>query len=77
MTKISSMTALLGAGVTQADDLIPIVDMSEAGAARNKKITVAELLALAFDRRHHRLQRGGRRQGRGADRRGLRHLHHL
>ena len=48
MTKISSMTALLGAGVTQADDLIPIVDMSEAGAARNKKITVAELLALAF-----------------------------
>lgn len=46
MTKISALTALLGAGVDQAADLLPIVDMSETGVARNKKITVAELLGL-------------------------------
>jgi hypothetical protein len=43
MTKISDLVALTGAGVTAADDLLPIVDMSAAGAARNKKITAAEL----------------------------------
>lgn len=42
MTKISSLTALTGAGVDTAADLIEIVDTS---AATNKKITVAELLA--------------------------------
>lgn len=42
MTQISSLTALTGAGVDTAVDLLPIVDMSLAGAARNKKITVAE-----------------------------------
>lgn len=42
MTKISDLTALTGAGVDTAADLLPIVDMSAAGAARNKKITVAE-----------------------------------
>jgi hypothetical protein len=42
MTKISDLTALTGAGVDEAVDLLPIVDMSAAGAARNKKITVAE-----------------------------------
>lgn len=48
MTKISSMTALAGGDVDQANDLLPVVDMSETGAARNKKITVADLLGLAF-----------------------------
>lgn len=43
MTKISSLTALTGAGVDTAADLLAIVDMSLAGAARNKKITIAEL----------------------------------
>lgn len=47
MTKISSLTALTGAGTDTAADLVPVVDMSEAGAARNKKQTYAEfLLAL-------------------------------
>lgn len=46
MTKVSDFSALTGAGVDQANDLLEIVDMSEAGAARNKKITVAELLGL-------------------------------
>jgi len=45
VTKISSLTALLGADVAPSDDLLTIVDMSETGAARNKKITVAELLS--------------------------------
>lgn len=43
MAKISSLTALTGAGVDGANDLLTIVDMSETGAARNKKITVDEL----------------------------------
>lgn len=43
MTKISDLTALTGAGVDMTADLMPIVDMSEAGVARNKKITLAEL----------------------------------
>lgn len=42
MTKISDLTALTGAGVDDANDLLTIVDMSEAGAARNKKITIDE-----------------------------------
>ena len=42
MTKISSLTALTGAGVDTTADLLEIVDTS---AATNKKITVAELLA--------------------------------
>lgn len=45
MTKISDLTALLGAGVDTAVDLVPVVDMSETGAARNKKMTVAEFFA--------------------------------
>lgn len=49
MTKISDLTELLGAGVDQANDLIPIVDMSEAGAARNKKIKITQLLGLVTD----------------------------
>jgi hypothetical protein len=49
MTKISSLTSLAGGGVDQANDLLTIVDMSEAGAARNKKITVADLLGLITD----------------------------
>jgi hypothetical protein len=48
MTKVSDLVALTGAGVNTAADLLEIVDMSEVGAARNKKITVAELLGLAF-----------------------------
>lgn len=48
MTKISSLTAQTGAAVDTAADLLPIVDMSLAGTARNKKITVDELaIALA------------------------------
>lgn len=43
MTKISDLTALTGAGVDTAADLIPIVDMSLAGTSRNKKILVSEL----------------------------------
>ncbi len=45
MTKISDLTALTGASVDSATDLLPIVDMSLSGAARNKKITIAELIA--------------------------------
>lgn len=42
MTKISDLSALTGASVDTAADLLPIVDMSLAGAARNKKITIDE-----------------------------------
>lgn len=49
MTKISSLTELLGASVDQANDLLPIVDMSETGAARNKKIKITQLLGLITD----------------------------
>lgn len=42
MTRISDLSALTGAAADTAADLLPIVDMSEAGAARNKKITLAE-----------------------------------
>lgn len=40
-TKISALTALTGAGVDSAADVLPIVDTS---ATTTKKITVAELL---------------------------------
>jgi len=43
MTKISALPALVGADVALASDVIPILDMSETGIARNKKITIAEL----------------------------------
>lgn len=43
MTKISDFTSLVGANVDGANDVLPIVDDSEAGVARNKKITVDEL----------------------------------
>jgi hypothetical protein len=47
MGKISGLTALTGAGTDTAADLIPVVDMSETGNARNKKQSYAEfLLAL-------------------------------
>lgn len=49
MTKISSLVELLGAGVDQANDLLTIVDMSETGAARNKKIKISQLLGLVTD----------------------------
>jgi hypothetical protein len=45
MTKISDLAALTGAGVDTAADLVPVVDMSETGAARNKKMTFAEVFA--------------------------------
>jgi hypothetical protein len=44
MTKISDLSALTGAGVDAANDLITVVDASETGVARNKKMTFAELL---------------------------------
>jgi hypothetical protein len=54
MSKISDLVALTGAGVDTAADLVPVVDMSETGAARNKKMTLAEFFAglaeLADDR---------------------------
>jgi hypothetical protein len=54
MSKISDLTALTGAGVDTAADLVPVVDMSETGVARNKKMTLAEFFAglaeLADDR---------------------------
>lgn len=43
MTKISDLSALAGADVVAADDLVPVVDASETGAAKNKKMTFAEL----------------------------------
>lgn len=43
MTKISDFTSLVGANVDGANDVLPIVDDSETGVARNKKITVDEL----------------------------------
>lgn len=45
MTKISDFTSLVGANVDSANDVVPIIDDSETGVARNKKITVAELKA--------------------------------
>ena len=39
MTKISDLAPLAGADVDSANDLVPIVDVSEAGVARNKNIT--------------------------------------
>lgn len=47
MTKITDLSAILGAAVDDAADFLTIVDMSETGAARNKKILVEELLGLA------------------------------
>lgn len=50
MTKISDQTSLAGSAVDPAADLFPIVDMSEAGTARNKKITPDEVkIALDLD----------------------------
>lgn len=46
MTKVSSFNPITGAAVDQATDLLEIIDMSEAGAARNKKITIAEFLSM-------------------------------
>lgn len=43
MTKISDLPALTGAGVDAANDLVTVVDMSETGAARNKKMLFSEL----------------------------------
>lgn len=45
MTKISDLAPLAGADVDSANDLLPIVDASETGVARNKNITVDELKA--------------------------------
>lgn len=49
MTKISDFSSLAGASVDAAADVIPIIDDTETGAARNKKIAVDELkIALAL-----------------------------
>ncbi len=42
-SKISALTALTGASVDAANDVLPIIDVS-AGAAGSKKITVAETM---------------------------------
>lgn len=50
MTKVSDQVSLAGSAVDPAADLFPIVDMSEAGTARNKKITPDEVkIALDLD----------------------------
>ena len=43
MTKVSDLASLAGADVVGANDVLPIVDDSEAGIVRSKKITVDEL----------------------------------
>jgi hypothetical protein len=43
MTKLSDLSALTGASVDAAADLIHAADMSETGVARSKKMTFAEL----------------------------------
>lgn len=48
MTKITDFSALTGASVDAANDLITVVDVSETGAARNKKMTFAELLKAVY-----------------------------
>lgn len=45
MTKTTDFAVLLGADVVAADDFLPIIDDSETGTARNKRITVAQLKA--------------------------------
>jgi hypothetical protein len=45
MTKITDFAALTGASVDAANDLVTVVDVSETGSDRNKKMTFAELLA--------------------------------
>jgi hypothetical protein len=40
MTKISSLTALAAVDVDTSADLVTVVDVSETGAARNKKQTI-------------------------------------
>lgn len=42
MTKITDLVALTGASVDSANDLFTVVDVSETGAARNKKQTFDE-----------------------------------
>jgi hypothetical protein len=44
MTKITDLTAMDGDTIDFDDDVVPIVDVSAVGVARNKKLTVAELL---------------------------------
>lgn len=41
-TKISDLTVITAADIDGANDLITVVDMSETGAARNKKMTFTE-----------------------------------
>ena len=43
MTKISDFVALTAVDVDAATDLVTVVDASETGVARNKKMTFAEL----------------------------------
>lgn len=43
MTKLSDLSALTGASVDSAADLIQVADMSETGVARSKKMTFDEL----------------------------------
>lgn len=43
MTKITDFAALTGASVDAANDLVTVVDVSETGSDRNKKMTFAEL----------------------------------
>lgn len=45
---ISGFTALTGASVDPANDLITVVDASETGNARNKKMTFSELFKAAY-----------------------------
>lgn len=44
MTKISDLSAMLATDVDTANDLVTVIDASAVGAARNKKMTFAELI---------------------------------
>lgn len=46
MTKITDLAAMDGDTIDFDDDVFPIVDVSAVGAARNKKMTVAEALGF-------------------------------
>jgi hypothetical protein len=45
MTKISALSAITGATIDAANDLITVVDDSLSGVSRNKKMTFAELVS--------------------------------
>lgn len=49
MAKISDLSAFTAAEVVAANDLVTVVDASETGIAKNKKMTFAELAKAVVD----------------------------